>query len=795
MRYLDFIFALRNLRNQPLYSGINFLGFAFGLAAAIAVLLFVHDEINYEHCHARADQIVRVNTLMNWDGKDHLLGSAPNILAPVLAENLPQVEQAARVLPNNFTGEANVRAGTQNFAEKKMFWADPNIAKILTFKFLEKESEDMLARPGTAVLSASIAKKYFGKGAALGKSIKIDNVTDLEITGVFEDFPDNTHQKFDVVGSFQSIRFGKVENQNWGNASFLTFLLLRPGTNVADVETRTAEIVQAKRPANAMQATFKMVPLREVHLHSGNVEFAQGEAYGDIRQVRIFSGLALMLLLIACINYTNLATAQSQKRAKEVALRKTLGSSAGALRSKFYIETGLMSGLGIIGSLAILALTLPYFNQLADKNLSLGFFQKSWFWTGILAVWATVTLVAGAYPAMILSSFSPMQTLRQQFFGANFGSTRLRQGLVVFQFCVSIALIFGTLVFNRQLAFIRNKNLGYNAEQVVAVKVTSAENREQLDRFQNELLQVASVGSTARAQTFPGRGGSGRNIAQREEDDGAPLTTCRARPDVFKVLNIAMLAGAPMKVPVEGDTITEVVLNRSAAKYLGWSPEEAVGKKISASLQNAEVVGVVEDFHFGTLKEKIGHYAFHNADTEGLDFQLISIKTGNIPGAMADIEAAFRRALPNSAFDYIFLDEHLGTLYRKETRMARVAFVFAGLAIFVACLGLFALAAFTVERRQKEIGIRKVLGASIANITGLLTKDFLKLVLIAMVIATPIAYYVMNQWLADFAYRIKIQWWMFTVAELLAIAIAFLTVGVQSVKAALANPVKSLRSE
>jgi putative ABC transport system permease protein len=396
---------------------------------------------------------------------------------------------------------------------------------------------------------------------------------------------------------------------------------------------------------------------------------------------------------------------------------------------------------------------------------------------------------------VFLSSFSPIKVLRQSS-GIGTGSAGwFRKGLVVFQFCVSTALIVSTLIFYKQLNFIRDKKLGYSPEQIVALDVASAENRQQREALESEIRQLGFVKNTAFAQTFPGRKGSGRSLARPNETEGTGLMTCRARADIFNVLDVPMLAGQPMKTPAPGDTITQVVLNRSAAKYLGLTPEQAIGRAVEADLPNAVVTGVVEDFHFGSMREKIGPYAFHNARTEGLDFLLVKVQTERFSAVMRDLEAVFQRTMPNSAFDFVFLDEHLDALYRNEQRMAKVALLFAGLAIFIACLGLFALAAFAAERRTKEIGIRKVLGATVTGITGLLAKDFLKLVALAIVIACPVAWFLMEKWLTNFAYRIEIQWWMFAVAGAVAVAVAFLTVSFQSVRAALANPVKSLRSE
>jgi len=788
--------AFRHLRHNKTFSSINLLGLAFGLAAAIAVLLYVQDEVSYEKFHLKAERVVRVEAEYSYDDQSRKLGTVPNILAPFLQEKLPEVETATRVFANNFTGAANVRADDKNYAETQLYWADPNVFNVLTFKMLAGSTTDALTRPNTVLVSASTARRYFGDGDALGKTIRVDNYVDLEITGVFADFPTNTHAPFDILGAFQSINFGKPERQSWGNASFYTYLLLKPGTALAPLQAKIAELTKKEIPPGRTQFLFTLKPLLDVHLYSGDMAAFDKQPYGDIRQVRILVGLAMLLLLIACINYMNLATAQSQRRAKEVSLSKTLGAQSGHLAAKFYVETALLTLLGIGSSIFLLWAGLPFFNELADKKLNTAFLTQPWFWAGIVGIWALVTLVAGAYPAVFLSSFSPMKVLRQSL-GAGAGSAGwFRKGLVVFQFFISTALIVSTLIFYRQLNFIRDKKLGYSPEQIVALKVSGAENRQQMETLESEVKQLAAVGGTALTQTFPGRAGSGRNLAHlNEEGEGAGLTTCRARPDVFKVLDVPLLAGQPMRVPAEGDTVTEIVINRSAAQYLGWTPEQAIGQKVEASLRNAVIVGVSEDFHFGTMREKIGHYAFHNARTEGLDFLLVKVQSERLGDAMRDLEAAFQRAMPSSAFDYVFLDEHLDALYRREQRMAKVALVFAGLAIFIACLGLFALAAFAAERRTKEIGIRKVLGASVAGITGLLAQDFLKLVIASFVIAFPVAYFFMQKWLSDFAYHIDIEWWMFAVAGLAAVGIAFFTVSFQSVKAALENPVKSLRSE
>lgn len=788
-----FRLAFRHLGNNKLFSTINLLGLAFGLAAAVAVLLYVQDEVSFERFHNKADRIVRVETAYEYDGQVRKLGAAPNVLASFLQTYLPGVETATRIFANNFNGVANVHAGQRNYAESQMYWADPNVFNVFSFQLL-KGSGQVLDRPGTVMLSASTAKRYFGEQDPLGQTIRVDNYVDLEVTGVFADFPPNTHTPFEIVGAFQSINFGKPERYSWGNASFYTYLLLRPDSPpLPELEASITTLVKQHAPPERHHFKFSLKPLLDVHLYSADMSSNDEQPYGDIRQVQILIGLAVLLLLIACINYMNLATAQSQQRSKEVSLRKTLGAGKGQLATRFYAETALITFLGVGSSILLLRLGLPFFNTLADKQLSLDFLSAPWFWAGIAGIWLAVTLVAGAYPAMYLSSFSPMQTLRQS--ARQGGGGWFRKGLVVFQFCISTALIVATVVVYKQLNFIQDKKLGYSPEQMVALKVASAETKEQMLALETEIKQLSAVKGAAFSQTFPGEEGSGRSINRPNETEGSALTTCRARSDVFNVLEIPMLAGSPMRTPAPGDTITEVVLNRSAVEYLGWTPEQAIGRQAEVDLPNPVVVGVVEDFHFGTMHEKIGPYAFHNARTEGFDYLLVKLSTQQLSQAMRELEAVFQRTMPNTAFDYVFLDDHLDALYRREQQTGKVAMVFAGLAIFIAGLGLFALAAFAAERRTKEIGIRKVLGASVFGITGMLARDFLKLVLLSFLLAFPVAYYWMKQWLADFAYHIEIEPRIFIIAAVIAIAIAFLTVSYQSIKAALANPVKSLRSE
>ena len=786
--------AFRHFTKNASFSFINLMGLSFGLAAAFAVMLYVQDELSYEAFHENAENIVRVNLEATFDGTTMKLGTAPNQAAPFLKENLPEIKEAVRVFPHNFGASASLRANNQNFVERNLLWADPNLTKVFTLNFTVGNPDEVLQKTNSVILSESAAERLFGDANPLGQTITVDSNHELQVTGVFEDVPSNTHLPFQVVGSFQTVPFGKPERLSWGNASFYTFLFLNSEQAIAPLEDKVADLLKSNLPEDRQWFELKLMPLLDLHLYSTDV--MDETSYGDINQVWILIGLAIILVLIACINYMNLATAKSQQRGKEVAVNKTLGATRKEMALQFYTETGLLALGGIILSVIVLSLALPWFNNVADKSLSMSSLFNPVFLFGLIGIWFIITTIAGSYPALYLSSFTPATVLQKQK-SSGFDANMIRRGLVVFQFCISIVLIISTLVLYLQLQYISNKKLGYNPEQVLAISVNGIKPRSSVETLQKELQQSPNVLSTSLAQTFPGHGGSGRSLSKSDAEDApsGDLTTNRAHPEIFDALDIKFLAGRPIKVPGEQDSITQIVLNKSAVDYLGYVPEEAIGKRVNADLGASEIVGVTEDFHFGSLHNKIGYYAFHNKRTESLQYLLVKLNSRNLSAALDQMQSTFERVTPNTAFEYVFIDDTLDKLYRSERRLAKVVFIFAGLAIFIACLGLFALAAFATERRRKEIGIRKVLGASVSNIIGLLSKEFLQLVLVAFLIATPIAWYTMNRWLQDFNYRIDIPWWAFLVAGLSALTIAFLTVSFQSMKAATSNPTKALKTE
>jgi putative ABC transport system permease protein len=507
-------------------------------------------------------------------------------------------------------------------------------------------------------------------------------------------------------------------------------------------------------------------------------------------------GLALVILLIAAVNYMNLTTAQSQRRNKEVGIAKTLGATFGQLNRKFYLEAGLFVMIALLLSTLLFAILLPAFNALSSKEITIQYIFSGWFWLGFVGVWIMLTLLSGFYPAMYLSSFSPKSALQKATGSGSQGA--LRKGLVIFQFSVSIILIICSVVFLKQMNYIRDKKLGYEPQQVIAVMTAASRDKEKVQSLKASYEALGDVVSVARSQSYPGIGTSSRSIARDGQDTrGASILTAEATAEVLEVLNIKLLAGRPLpEAKAAGDTTVQVVVNKSTVDYLGFDPADAVGRRVQIQgfSAPAEVVGVTEDFNFNSLHQEIGPFCFHNAQTEGFNYLLVKVKTNNLTSTIKQLDNTFRKNI-DAAFEYTFLDDQLEKLYHAEQNLSKVVMLFAGLAIFVACLGLYALAAFTAEQRTKEIGIRKVMGASVSHLVGMLSKDFLVLVGIAFAIGIPAGYYVMSLWLEGFAYRTEITLGVFALAGVISMAIAGVTVSFESFKAASAKPVNSLRSE
>ncbi len=788
--------AWRNLKTNRLFSVINIVGLSMGLAISILLFMFISYERSYDSSYENNEDIYRTLVYTNESYDNQILCTSPAALAPAMKEDIPDVKYAARMLKHDFGQTAFIKVGAVNFLEKELYWCDPELFSIFDIDFLKGIPESALNRPNTVTLSQSTALKYFGDADPIGKTIIVDNEKQLEVTGVFQDFPQNSTLHCNVIASFSSSWAAK--NPSWGNSSFETYVQLNNKSSMASVEGQMQTVLDKNVDKEGQWFTLALQPLSKVHLYSADYSNTYTNRVGDINEIKNLSFLALLILVIACVNYMNLMTARSQKRSKDVGINKTLGASSKSLILRFYAETGLITCIALILGVVIAFAAVPIFNLITEQQLDTSLLFKVELVIGLLVFWIITTLLAGSYPAFYLSRSSPKAILNPEFKGGG-GIINIRKGLVVLQFAASIILIIGVLVIYQQVQYMQNQKLGYEPENTVAISMMAVNEKTKISSLTDAFKSLGNVSETAMVQGFPGVTVSGRMLFKSDTDEnGLQIKTNYTDAEAIDLLKLKLLAGSNLpKTKQEGDTLIDVILNRKAVAYLGYSPEEAIGKKalIGGFRGNAFIKGVVNDFNFESLHQPIGAYAFHNGRTERKSFALVRFNSAALPTVMNALERKFKEIIPDSAFEYVFLDKNIEQLYAQERKTATMGLVFCLLAIFVACLGLFGLAAYMAEQRKKEIGMRKVLGASVFNITQMLSKDFMKLVLIAMLISFPTAYWFMNNWLQGFAYRINVNWSVFLIAGITAILIALFTVSFQSIKAAIQNPVKSLRTE
>ena len=787
--------AWRSLKTNRLFSLINIFGLSMGLATALVLFLFILNERSFDTMYSKKDQIYRV-LLNTTEDELETWANVPSALGPELKAKIPDVIDSGRLLKHGFGETAFIKAGNDVFTEDKLFWSDPSILNIFEIEILHGEGADALASPNNILLSESAARRYFGDENPSGKTLVLDNRITFEVKGVFKDFPSNSSLDMNVIAPF--MMQGVAKNPTWGNASFETFLLLNSKKpNRTAIESKIQDVLDTNVKLEEQWYNFSIQPLEEIHLYSKAYSDTYIDNNGDIDQILSLTALAILILLIACINYMNLITARSQKRAMDVGINKTLGASVKQVIFRFYIETGLITAIAMLLGALIAMLALPMFNRIAGKQLEISSLFSLKIIGFLLLVWLLTTLISGSYPALFLSRFSPKEVLKPSSIKRNMVNV-IRKSLVVVQFSASIVLIIGVIVIHKQLAFIQNKNLGYNPENVVAISMSGLRGGEANNALVDAYKSLPNVSSVVKSQGYPGISVSGRSISLPDSERTMGIQTNHSERGIADVLQLKLLAGQLLpEIKQPGDTLVEVVLNKTAVDFLGLTPEEAIGKKISMQLgNNAYIHGVVDDFNFTSLHKPIGAYAFYSGiKREPKSYLLLRFSNEVLTETIATFENVFKEVAPNSAFEYTFLERNLESLYEKEQRTANVGLLFSILAVIVACLGLFGLAAFMAEQRYKEIGIRKVFGASVARIVQLLSVDFIKLALISLVISFPLALYLMNNWLEDFAYRIHIGWTIFAIAGVLAIAITFITVGYQAIKAAIANPIKSLRTE
>jgi putative ABC transport system permease protein len=799
--------ALRNLLKYKAYSIINIIGLSVGVACCIAIMLFVRDELSFDTYNKHADRIYRPWFSATFYGRDIKSAQSPPPMGPTVHHDFPEVIAYARL---HYEGSSKIECRELTFVEQNFYWGDSTLFDVFTLPFVKGDPKTALAQPNTVVITESTARKYFGDENPLGRILKRDKEADYMVTGVIRDVPRNSHFRPDFIASLTTIT--ESRDPNWLGNNFYTYFLLKKGTDPRLFERRINEELLAHAGPQLKALTgvsieqflsagnrvgYLLQPLTSIHLNS-HLDY-ELEQNGSVSTVYIFSAIAIAILLIACINFINLATARSEKRAKEVGIRKTLGSPRSHLVGQFLAESVMMSSAAVILAVGIVELLLPLFNNIADKKLSLGIFTDPLSIPILIGVGIVVGLIAGSYPAFYLSSFRAADVLKSE---TRKGGRRafLRDGLVVFQFAISIILFVGTFVIYAQLKFIQTKDLGFDKEESVVIYRTD-DLSDRLQSFEHELMADRDITSITNSDAIPGNQWSESGFWL--EGTGAEkmlfLQTMCCDFDFAKTYKLEMVQGRFFSKEHPSDS-NAVVVNEEVMKAFGV--KNIVGRRLVLPGRNVadekrpEVIGVAKDFNYRSLHEPIRPLVIGPLrETRAAPFVTVRLAPGNHLGTVAFIEKVWKKYAGKEEFEFNFLDESLQKLYAADQRTNKIAGTFSVLAIFIACLGLLGLAAFITELRTKEIGVRKVLGASVPELVALLCSEFAKWVLIANLVAWPAAYYMMINWLQKFAYRTDLSIWIFILSGAMALLIALLTVSSHAIKAAMANPVEALRYE
>ncbi len=790
-----FKIAFRSLWRHKTFSLINIMGLAVGMTACFLIFLYVRFETSYDNFHSKADRIYRVVADIKTPSEtDDKMGITTSPIAIFMKKDFPEVEDAVRL----GTDELLFQKGNVKFQEKKSVLADSTLFNVFDFPLVYGDKNTALREPMSIVLSQSAAKKYFGITNPLGEHVQLTGAAiNATVTGIMKDIPENSQIRADMFVSLSSSKqmYGfPTTDSEWTNHNYYTYLLLKPHTDAKALESKFPAFMELHHGEEAkklqMQDYLSLEPLRDVYLKSKRSGFVTG----NINNVRIFSVVAIFILLIACINFINLTTARSAERAKEVGIRKVAGALRFQLARQFIIESVVICLVAFLISLFLCSLLLPLFNQLAGKEISTGIVDHPLYIVCLFLLAVAIGVIAGFYPSLVLSSFKPVSVLKGRFATGKKGLL-LRKSLVVFQFTISIVLIVGTIVVYTQLHYMHNQDLGFNKDQMIIINTNYDKNK---NIFKESLSTIPGVISTSYSSSIPGGGNTSAYSEMQNKAGDIQKTNLDLYFVDFDYINqyqLKIVAGRGFYRDYKTDSTQAMVVNESAARSLGYtSPKEAVGRNFDQWGRKGKIIGVLKDFHYKSLQQTIQPLAMRY---EPWAFPLISIKvsSANLPSTLKAIENKWNQVIPNRPFDYNFLDDFFDKQYRAEERFGNLFTNFAVLAIFISCLGLLGLASYSTIQRTKEIGVRKVLGASVSNIVNLLSMEFVKLVLIAFVIAAPIGWFGMNKWLQGFAYRTHLNWRVFALAGIVAVAIAFFTISFQAIKAAVANPVKSLRTE
>lgn len=799
--------AWRSLRKNKTFTILNIIGLSIGVACSLLIALYVLDELSYDRFNSQADHIYRLDEQVKFGDFNYNGTQVPAIMGPTFAKDFNQIEQYTRF---QSSPGVVIRKGSENIREDRVVYADSSLFDVFTFNMIAGNKKTALKEPHSLVITESAALKYFNSLDILGKTVLVDGTTNYKITGVIKDIPRQSHFNFDLFIPISEL--DSRLNPSWLNNNFQTYLLLKPGTDIRKFEKQLNKAFeqylspQFKTDLNTSADDFKkagnyikcsLMPLLDIHLYSHLAD--ELGINGSIQDVYIFSAIAIFILLIACINFMNLSTAYSANRAKEVGVRKVLGGLKNNLITQFLTESFVACFLSFVIAIVIVSLLLPLFNHLANKQINVFILLSPSIVLGILLLLILVSLISGSYPAFFLSSFQPIKVLKGSL-STGFKGSALRNTLVVLQFTISIILMIGTLVIYNQLQYIRNKDLGFNKEQVLLLQNTYALNNN-TKAFTDELLRMTGVKNVTSSGFLPVTGARNSNgFVTSSPFDGKNFTlmqTWAVDERYLPTFQIQLKTGRNFSPQYPTDSFA-IIINETAAKLFGGV--DPVNKKLyeivdlsTGKLTAYNIIGVIKDFNFNSLRDQVVPLVLNlQQNNSGM---AVRINSRDIPGLLNEIKGRWKSMVTSQPFSYSFLDEEFNKQYSADQRTGKIFLIFSILAILIACLGLFGLVTFAAEQRVKEIGIRKVLGARITNIFELLSKDFIKLIVLSICIASPVAWWAMSKWLQDFAYRISIRWWIFASVGAVCLLIALVTISFQAIKAAVANPVTSLRSE
>ncbi len=795
----------RNLTRQGLFPLINIAGLAIGLTVVLLICAFIFNEYSFNKSFSNGNRIYRVNSYLTQVMAGRTISISSNALAPAVKDEIPEVEAAVSINVEQVV----VKVNNTPFKVEHFCWADEDFFRLFDTPFIYGSLETVFSRPNTIAISESEARILFGDQDPLGETIMLDNKQQMEVTAVYKDFPANSSfGDYQMIGHYKSSYQSWIRELRWSNLSFETYCMLVPGADASAVEDRMQLLIKKGAEGSFFQA--RLQPLDRIHLYSKDFMYSSyTSAPGDIKRVKMFSLLAVIILLVACINYMNLSTARAQKRSKEIGISKTLGAKRKSIILRLYSETGVLTFLSFVLAFVLAYLLLPAFNNIAGQDIHPGIILNPLFLSGVLSIYIITTFVAASYPALYLSGFAPLTVIRQAVFSKGSSHALVRKGLTIVQFSIAVILIAWVIVIRSQVNYMTNKDIGYNAHNVFGIPVGKLPGISEFEALKNNYLAQESVSAVAFSQSFPFTVSTGNvlfktmtDMHEAQKSDAFLMNSTmfhasQASPEIIDVFQLKLIAGTTLPEFKKGDSIISIIVNRKAVEYLETTPEEIIGKRIPANFFNESiyVCGVVEDFNDRSLHEPIVPYGFHNSKYNNLQYLLLKVKDGNTSQQLQTYEEIFRKHFPNDLFEAEFPSILLAKIYEEDRQTNRIVLSFSILAILVACMGVFGLTAFMSEQCIKEIGIRKVLGAGIGSIVRLFTDSYLRLLLLSLVIAIPIVWWICSKYLESFAYRISLAWWMFAVAAFITIILTLLTVGALAIKAATANPVKAIKSE